>query len=63
MKEKWLERENMKKDTMIKVLARYEKSLRAMRDMAFSENEKEDAEHYEFDRKVFEQAIKELRKE
>lgn len=50
----------MKKGTIIKVLARYEKSLRVMRDMAISENEESDAMRYEFDRNVFETVIKEL---
>lgn len=53
----------MKKGTIIKVLARYEKSLRVMRDMAISEKDMSDAKQYDFDRMVFEQAIKELRKE
>lgn len=54
---------SMKKETMIKVLVRYERGLRVMRDMAITEKEESDAMRYEFDRNVFEQAIKELRKE
>lgn len=53
----------MKKDVIIKVLKRYERGLRVMRDIAISEKEESDAMRYEFDRNAFEQAIKELRKE
>ena len=53
----------MKKETIIKVLSRYERGLKVMRDMAISEKDMFDAKQYDFDRIVFEQAIKELRKE
>lgn len=50
----------MKTETIIKVLKRYERGLRVMRDMAISEKEELDAMRYEFDRNVFETVIKEL---
>ena len=53
----------MKKETIIKVLSRYERGLKVMSDMALKDKEYKDVGHYEFDRFAFEQAIKELRKE
>lgn len=55
----------MKTETIIKVLKRYSKSLNVMACECKGENEKTDKEHYQFDKKVFDEAVRiiESRKE
>ena len=55
----------MKVETVIKVLNRYAKSLNIMACDCKTEEEKIDKEHYQFDKKVMEEAIRliESRKE
>ena len=55
----------MKVETVIKVLKRYAKSLNVMACDCKTEDEKVDKEHYQFDKRVFEEAIRliESRKE
>lgn len=49
----------MKKETVLKVLKRYEKGLKRLKDLAADAGDS-DILRYEFDRSAFEQAIKEL---
>lgn len=55
----------MKTETVIKVLKRYAKSLNVMACDCKTEEEKIDRQHYQFDKQVFEEAIRliESRKE
>lgn len=55
----------VKSETVIKVLKRYVKSLNVMACDCKTEDEKVDKEHYQFDKRVFEEAIRliEIRKE
>ena len=48
----------MKVETVIKVLNRYAKSLNIMACDCKTEDEKIDKEHYKFDKQVFEEAIR-----
>lgn len=48
----------MKKETVIKVLQRYESGLRSMEVEAMAQNEPKDAERYRFDKNVMIEAIK-----
>lgn len=48
----------MKDETIIKVLKRYAKGLNVMACDCKTKEEQIDKQHYEFDKKVFEQAIK-----
>ena len=48
----------MKKDTILKVLRRYEKSLQTMETEARMQDEPKDAEHYKFDKTVMHEAVK-----
>ena len=50
----------MKKETVIKVLKRYEKSLLALKSISINENALDDADRYDFDSLVFRKAIEEL---
>ena len=56
---------NMKVETVIKVLKRYAKSLNIMACDCKAEDEQVDKQHYQFDKKVMEEAIRliESRKE
>ena len=55
----------MKVETVIKVLKRYAKGLNVMACDCKTEDEKADKQHYQFDKQVFEEAIRliESRKE
>lgn len=55
----------MKVETVVKVLKRYSKSLNVMACECKGESEKIDKEHYQFDKKVFDEAVRiiESRKE
>lgn len=55
----------MKQETVVKVLKRYVKSLNVMACDCRTEEEKIDKQHYQFDKQVFEEAIRliESRKE
>lgn len=55
----------MKAETVVKVLKRYSKSLNVMACECKGESEKIDKEHYQFDKKVFDEAVRiiESRKE
>lgn len=48
----------MKVETIIKVLKRYSKSLNVMACECKGENERIDKEHYQFDKKVFDEAVR-----
>ena len=48
----------MKAETVIKVLKRYAKSLNVMACDCKAEDEKVDRQHYQFDKQVFEEAIR-----
>ena len=55
----------MKTETVIKILQRYAKSLNVMACDCKAEDEQIDKQHYQFDKQVFEEAIRliESRKE
>ena len=53
-----MEKMPMKKETVIKVLKRYAKSLNVMACDCKAEGEKVDRQHYQFDKQVFEEAIR-----
>lgn len=48
----------MKNETIIKVLSRYAKALNVMACDCKSDEEKADRQHYQFDKQVFEEAVK-----
>lgn len=48
----------MKRETVLKKLKRYAKSLAFMEEESIVQNEPADAEHYKVDRLAFEEAIK-----
>lgn len=48
----------MKNETVIKVLSRYAKALNVMACDCKSDEEKADRQHYQFDKQVFEEAVK-----
>lgn len=48
----------MKNETIIKVPSRYAKALNVMACDCKSDEEKADRQHYQFDKQVFEEAVK-----